>query len=103
MIIFHAAGEKGIECRDLGHSHALVNNAIWIDLFEPTEQEEIILDMALGIDLPTRREMQDIEVSRRLYKDGSALFMTATIPIKADTNEPESTAVTFIFVDDRLI
>jgi magnesium transporter len=103
MIIFHAAGEKGVECRDLGHSHALVNNAIWIDLLAPTEQEEIILDMAFSIDLPTRREMQDIEVSRRLYREDNALFMTATIITKADTQEPESTAVTFIFVDNRLI
>jgi magnesium transporter len=103
MITFHLAGEKGTECRDLGHSHALINKAVWIDLFEPTEQEEIILDMAFSIDLPTRREMQDIEVSRRLYKEDNALFMTTTILTKADTSEPESTAVTFIFVDNRLI
>ena len=100
---FPPAGEKGIECRDLGQSHALMNKAVWIDLFEPTEQEEIIVDMVLGIDLPTRREMQDIEVSRRLYKEDNALFMTVTILTKADTSEPESTAVTFIFVDNRLI
>jgi magnesium transporter len=103
MIIFHPAGEKGLDCHDLAHSHALMNKAVWIDLFEPTEQEEIIVDMVLGVDLPTRREMQDIEVSRRLYKEGDALFMTVTILTKADTSEPESTAVTFIFVDDRLI
>lgn len=103
MITFHAAGEKGIECRDLGHSHALINKAVWIDLFEPTEQEEIILDMAFSIDLPTRREMQDIEVSRRLYKEDNALFMTTTILTKVDTSEPESSALTFIFVDNRLI
>jgi magnesium transporter len=103
MIIFHPAGGKGVECRDLGHSHALMSQAVWIDLFQPTEQEEIILDMAFSIDLPSPREMQDIEVSRRLYKEDNALFMTATILIKADTSEPESAAVTFIFVDNRLI
>ncbi len=103
MIIFHPAGEKGVECHDLGQSHALMNKAVWIDLFEPTEQEEIIVDMVLGIDLPTRREMQDIEVSRRLYKEDNALFMTVTILTKTDTSEPESTAVTFIFVENRLI
>lgn len=103
MIIFHPAGEKGVECRDLGHSHALMGKAVWIDLFQPAEQEEIILDMAFSIDLPTPREMQDIEVSRRLYKEDNALFMTVTILTKADTSEPESAAVTFIFVDNRLI
>ena len=47
--------------------------------------------------------MQDIEVSRRLYKEDNALFMTVTILTKTDTTEPESTAVTFIFVENRLI
>ncbi|HEV3410030.1 MAG TPA: magnesium transporter CorA family protein [Chthoniobacterales bacterium] len=103
MITFHAAGEKGTECRELARSHALIQKAAWIDVFEPSEQEEIILDMAFSIDLPTRREMQDIEVSRRLYREGNAVFMTVTIPRKADTNEPESTTVTFIFVENRLI
>lgn len=103
MITFHSAGEKGIKCTDLGHCHAHMRKAAWIDLFEPTEQEEIIVDMVFSIDLPTHREMQDIEMSRRLYKVDDALFMTATIITKADTNQPESSAVTFIFADNRLI
>lgn len=103
MITFHSAGEKGTVCADLGHCHAAMREAVWIDIFSPTEQEEIIVDLAFSIDLPTRREMQDIEVSRRLYKVDDALFMTATVLTKADTNQPESTAITFIFADDRLI
>src|SRR5688572_18072949 len=103
MIIFHSAGERGVECSDLGHCHGLMRNAVWIDLFEPNEQEEIIVDMAFSIDLPTHREMQDIEVSRRLYKAENALFMTATVLTHADTSRPESTPVTFIYSDNRLI
>jgi magnesium transporter len=103
MITFHSASEKGLNCTDLGHCHAHMRKALWIDLFEPTEQEEIIVDMVFSIDLPTHREMQDIEVSRRLYRVDDALFMTATILTKANTSQPESTAVTFIFADNRLI
>lgn len=103
MIIFHPAGEKAIECTDLGHCHSLMRTAVWIDLFNPTEQEEIIVDMAFGIDLPTHLEMQDIEVSRRLFKMDNALFMTTTVLAKADTSQPESTPVTFIFSGGRLI
>lgn len=103
MITFHSAGEPGVECTDLGHCHALMRQAVWIDLFKPTEQEEIIVDMAFSIDLPTRREMQDIEVSRRLYKADDALFMTTTVLTKSDTSQPESSAITFIFADNRLI
>jgi magnesium transporter len=103
MIIFHAAGERGVECSDLGHCHKLMNQAVWIDLYKPTEQEEIIVDMAFSIDLPTRSEMQDIEVSRRLYKVDSDLFMTANILTKSETGHPESNAVTFIYTDNRLV
>ncbi len=103
MITFHSASERGVECTDLGHCHSLMRGAVWIDLFNPSEQEEIIVDMAFSVDLPTHREMQEIEVSRRLYKVNDALFMTATVLTKADTAQPESSAVTFIFADQRLI
>jgi magnesium transporter len=103
MITFHSVGEKGVVCSDLGHCHAAMRDAVWIDIFNPTEQEEIIVDLAFSIDLPTRREMQDIEVSRRLYRLDDALFMTATVLIKADTHQPESSAITFIYADNRLI
>lgn len=103
MITFHPADAKAVECTDLGHCHGLMRSAVWIDLFKPTEQEEIIVDMSFGIDLPTHTEMQDIEVSRRLFKMDNALFMTATVLAKADTNQPESTPVTFIFSEGRLL
>ena len=103
MITFHSSGERGVECTDLGHCHSLMQSAVWIDLVNPTEQEEIIVDMAFSIDLPTHREMQDIEMSRRLYKLNNALFMTATILTKADTGRPQSSAITFIFAEQRLV
>lgn len=80
-----------------------MRKTVWLDLFQPTEQEEIIVDMAFSINLPTHREMQQIEVSRRLYREGDALFMTATVLTKADTHEPASSPVTFIFAENRLV
>jgi magnesium transporter len=103
MITFHQPAEKGRQCTDLGHCHALMRHALWIDLLNPTEQEEIIVDMAFSIDLPSHREMQDLEVSRRLYRRDDALFMTATVLAKADSDKPESCAVTFILANEQLI
>jgi magnesium transporter len=103
MITFHPAGGPGVVCTDLGHCHELMRKSVWIDMFQPNEQEEIIADMAFGVDLPTHREMQEIEISRRLYKVDNSLFMTATLLTNADTSRPESTAVTFVFSDNRLI
>ena len=103
MIYFHVPGAKSTGCTDLGHCHPLVERAVWIDLHQPTEQEDIIMDAALQIDIPTRPEMQEIELSSRLYKEGEDLFMTATVLTNVNIGSPESTPVTFILSNNRLI
>ena len=103
MIYFHVPGAKSTECTDLGHCHPLVEKAVWIDLYQPTEQEDIIMEAALQIDIPTQPEMQEIELSSRLYKEGEDLFMTATVLTNVNVGSPESTPVTFILSNNRLI
>ena len=82
---------------------ALPETACWLDLFQPTEAEERLVERALGIDVPTREEMREIEETSRLYREGGALFMTAHIICGADTDTPRITPITFILVDDRLV
>ena len=38
-----------------------------------------MLEAQLGVDIPTREEMERIEVSGRLYKEDEAIVMTATL------------------------
>jgi len=57
----------------------LTQSAPWIDLFEPSQEEEKTVEAALGFEVPTREEMQKIEISSRLYREKDILFMTATI------------------------
>ena len=45
----------------------ITDQAIWIDLFNPTVEEEKKIERALKLDVPTREEQQEIEVSSRLY------------------------------------
>ena len=77
--------------------------ALWFDLLEPTVEEERAVERALGIDVPTREEMREIESSNRLYEENGALFLTATIVTKLDTDLPESTQVTFILAGGKLV
>lgn len=87
-----------------GPLHAqLVQEALWFDLLEPTPEEEKSVEQALGVDVPTREEMREIESSNRLYEDNGALFLTATIVTKLDTDLPESTQVTFILANGKLV
>ncbi len=47
----------------------LQENFVWIDLFNPPREEEILAERALKLNLPTREEMKEIEISNRLYKE----------------------------------
>ena len=75
---------------------------VWIDLVSPTVQEDKITEQFLGIAVPTREEMQEIEVSSRLYVENGARYMTATLMCQSDTATPKTTAVTFILSSHRL-
>ena len=76
---------------------------VWFDLFDPSEAEEKALEAVIGFDVPTRDEMVEIEDSARLYLDRGALYMTATLPAKADTGHPVAVPVTFVLVGKRLV
>jgi magnesium transporter len=86
-----------------GAGETLPAEATWIDLFQPTRAEEKLVEAALGVEVPTREEMQEIEPSSRLYEDNGALFMTASVVRNAETDEPESTPVTFILARGTLV
>lgn len=76
--------------------------AVWIDLISPTPQEDKLVERMLGIGVPTREEMQEIEVSSRLYVEHDARYMTATLMCHSDT-APKTTPVTFILAGHRLL
>ena len=81
---------------------ALPDGAVWLDLIRPTVQEDSTVAHALGIELPTREEMQEIEISSRLYIENGARFMTATLMSHSETATPKATPVTFILAGHRL-
>jgi len=79
------------------------DRAVWLDLHGPTQAEDKLVERALGIAVPTREEMQEIEVTSRLYVENGARYMTATLLCHSDTDVPRTTPVTFILSGHRLI
>ena len=79
------------------------DNAVWVDLFEPTREEEKLVESQLQIDIPTREDMEEIEISSRLYYEDGDAFMTATVPAKTDSDDLQMAPVTFVLAGDRLI
>jgi magnesium transporter len=80
-----------------------LDRVLWIDLVSPTAEEERILETRLGLDVPTREEMEEIEVSSRLYLENGSAFMTATLPSRTDTDDLLMAPVTFVLAADKLI
>jgi magnesium transporter len=93
----------GLHRKQHALEESVPDDVVWIDLLEPTPEEEQKIEKFLGIEVPTREEMREIESSNRLYEEHGALYMTATIVTKLDTDLPESSQVTFILAGNRLI
>jgi len=79
------------------------DNAIWFDLRHPEPAGGQSPRRHLGIAVPTREEMQEIEVTSRLYVENGARYMTATLMCQSDTDMPKTTPVTFILSGHRLV
>jgi len=82
---------------------ALPDNAVWVDLVNPSSAEDRAVEQLAGIAVPTREDMQEIEISSRLYIENGARYMTATLMCHSDTDMPRTTAVTFILAGHRLV
>jgi magnesium transporter len=78
-------------------------DAVWIDLVNPVPGEDKLVERRVGVAIPTREEMQEIEVSSRLYVENGARFMTATLMCQSDTAAPRHAAVTFILSGHKLV
>ena len=82
---------------------ALPDNAVWVDLVNPSSAEDRAVEQLAGIAVPTREDMQEIEISSRLYIENGARYMTATLMCHSDTDMPRTTAATFILAGHRLV
>ena len=82
---------------------AVPENAVWIDLVNPSAAEDKAVERLAGIAIPTREDMLEIEISSRLYMENGARYMTATLMCHSDTDMPRTTAVPFILGDHRLV
>lgn len=96
--IFSATGHQLI-----GNGDVLPDDAVWIDLFNPTPEEEKQVETALGFGVPTADEMAEIETSSRLYIDNGAIVMTVTLATGIMAETPETLPVSFVLGARHLV
>jgi len=82
---------------------AVPAEVVWVDMFQPTLTEDKALERCLGIEIPTREEMQEIEPSSRLYVDHGVRYMTATTLCNTELGTPKLTQISFVLAPGRLI
>ena len=75
----------------------------WIDLLNPTREEERLAEKAIGQNVPTREEMSEIEPSSRLYSRQGTIVMTASVLHGITGHEPDTDPVSFILTDKVLV
>ena len=76
---------------------------LWIDLLNPTKEEDGFVEKQLGVSIPTRAESREIEASNRFYLENTAHYMTAFILYNADALTPSTSTLTFILSGNRLV
>ena len=103
MISAYAPHGHALERQAVENGAALPEAAVWIDLISPNQGEDKLVEKFLGIAVPTREEMQEIEVSSRLYVENGARYMTATLMCQSESDTPRTTPVTFILAGSRLV
>jgi len=96
-------GAPGFDHVALSADWRLPADAVWIELVNPSRAEEVAVEKSIGLLLPTREEMAEIEASSRLYQEDGGTFMTATVLVNADGDLPTVAPVTFVLAGARLV
>jgi magnesium transporter len=79
-----------------------LSDALWIDLYRP-QPEQVAAVAALGVEVPTLEDMEEIEISNRLYREGEVDYLTVVLPGQSATKDPITGPVTFILSATRLV
>ncbi len=79
------------------------DDSTWIDLENPTREEEALVERCLGVDIPTRSELEEIEPSSRLYELGGTLYMTVSALTGVTEGAPTTSPIGFVLTEDRVV
>ena len=103
MLKFYCADGDRLRIAEFPGGSAAPEGPLWFDLLSPSAEERDIVAAAVGAPVPTRAEMEEIEVSSRLREEEGVLYLTVTVISGADKALASSSAVTFMLKDHRLV
>ena len=98
LTAYHYSG-KGLQVLP---REASLRDAEWIDLFAATPAEEAAVRV-LGIDVPTLADMEEIEISNRLYHEDEIDYLTVVLPGHNAVGEQVTAPVCFAVAEGLLV
>ena len=88
---------------DPNKGQLIPDDATWIDLEEPTREEDKLVEQCVRVQVPTREDMSEIEPSSRLYEQNGALYMTLAALYGVEEGHPKSDPIGLVLTSDRLV
>lgn len=76
--------------------------AMWIDTVQPGERETGML-ADLGVEIPSLADMEEIEISNRLFRENGIDVMTAVLPGERADGSRSAMPVSFLLTPERLV
>ncbi|MEJ0097262.1 MAG: magnesium transporter CorA family protein [Bauldia sp.] len=101
MLTSYRLNDKGLEEAPAAEGLA-PPDATWVDLRQPTMEEDASAEKFLGATLPSREETEEIEFSSRFYAEDGAVFMTASLLTGVDIGKAALTPFTVVVAGDRI-
>lgn len=103
MITCYNFEQDAMQFRQLEAGETITPKSIWIDILNPTQDEEESIEKQLDIQIPTREEIWKNEVLNRFYEQDGVYYMTLAIITKVDTPYPQTSTVTIILSKNYLV
>ena len=86
------------------HGHAELPQALWYDLYDPTAEERAFVNGKAHVDVPARADIEEIEISSRLYHEADTDYMTIIAMAKTGTGDAlGKTPLMFILKGETLV
>jgi magnesium transporter len=75
----------------------------WLDLVDPTPDEQAIVEHDFGFTLPSRDDLSEVESSSRIAEDNGVLFMSVPVAAHGRTFDEAPSPIGFVLSKDALI
>jgi magnesium transporter len=102
LTLYNSRAGHGEQPADLAEV-SLPANVAWIDLLRPNPDEVAFVKHATRLDVPSIKDLSEIESSSRLRHRNDAIYLSAPLVYRAESDQPLATPVGLVLTRERLI